>query len=360
MDVTCPHDRRCPCGRLIEQKTNGKGGRKRVYCDAQCRRRFERERERQRRDQAKGGTIDRWALPLAQEVHGLADELAAAEHRRDDLPKRLRLADRLQLAVEHFIAAAVHDARQDKAAWGQVAEAAGVSVEVARTRWSQSRVEAVLTRQRRRSPRRSTSTRMSGPADVLPGHQSPLLALASALTCQFRASGLTMADVARKVGVSPSFVSRILTGEREPSWPVVHTLTTVLGGRPQELRHLWECLHMPTPAGRDPLDQALQQFQDAIHGLHLAAYKQPLSRVCQRAAPPLELEAVEQIMRGDVVPDWPTAAALATALGGSAAHLRPLWDSVHYAVLASRYELPAPGLPIKALPVPEQPPDRHP
>lgn len=50
-----------------------------------------------------------------------------------------------------------------------------------------------------------------------------------------QASPLSLEDLARSAGISPSYVAMIERGEREPSGPVVHSLARALSIAPSEL-----------------------------------------------------------------------------------------------------------------------------
>jgi ribosome-binding protein aMBF1 (putative translation factor) len=50
-----------------------------------------------------------------------------------------------------------------------------------------------------------------------------------------QASPLSLEDLARSAGISPSYIAMIVSGEREPSGPVVHSLARALSIAPGEL-----------------------------------------------------------------------------------------------------------------------------
>lgn len=52
--------------------------------------------------------------------------------------------------------------------------------------------------------------------------------------------GPSQAELADRLGVSASSVSRLLAGRSASSWPTIHRLVEVLGGHPEDYRELWE------------------------------------------------------------------------------------------------------------------------
>jgi AraC-like DNA-binding protein len=266
--------------------------------------------------------------------------LAEAEMRSAGLPELVELADRLSSEVACFTAAAVHDARAAGASWSEVAQATGVSAERARARWSTDRVKRLLRRRERQEPQPSAAVAVA--SDVVTSEVSPAAKLAAALSYLQRASQLSVAEAARQADLSPSYVSRILAGERLPAWPVVHMLATIFGGSAADLRLLWERAHGPAAGPRRSLEAAAGRLHSALRGLHLAAACPSPDALSQGSA--LSPGTVSAVLAGEQIPDWTTTAALVARLNASPAELRPVWEDVHYAFLASMNGFPAGGL----------------
>ncbi|MFE7120158.1 helix-turn-helix domain-containing protein, partial [Streptomyces sp. NPDC057654] len=171
----------------------------------------------------------------------------------------------------------------------------------------------------------------------------PPRALGAALSHLQRLSGMSVTEAARQAGLSPSYVSRVLAGERVPAWPVVRLLATALGGRAPELRFLWESAQGVCRRPRQSVTTAAAALHTALRGLHLAAACPPVAELC--AGTDLTPEAVRDMLAGDYVPDWPVVARLVSRLGAAPAGIRPLWEDMHYAALAACLEFPPQGLP---------------
>jgi transcriptional regulator with XRE-family HTH domain len=318
----------------------GKPGRKQEYCTATCRRRAQRERSRTTVSTAQTDTPLPLARNIAESVQALAEGLLAAEYDEQDLAVLLGRAAELTREVEYYVCAAVHDARLKGASWDTVAEAAAVSPATARSRWAEKTVRRRL---KRRASERSTARqrdpaghaaqpRPDGQEPGQPGER-PSGKLAAALSHLHRGSELTIREVADRTGLSASYISRILSGERVPAWPVVETLATLFSGNADDLAVLWENAQGLTPPLRQALPDAVARLNAALRGLYLAAASPSPARVHQTSGGALSESMVKEMLAGRVVPDWRTTVAFVRAVGGTPADVRPLWEAVHYAFL---------------------------
>ncbi|GAA4027042.1 helix-turn-helix transcriptional regulator [Streptomyces plumbiresistens] len=319
----------------------GKPGRKQEYCTPACRRRAQRERSR-----TTVNTVQPTDSPLplarniAESVQALADGLMAAEYDEQDLAVLLGRAAELTREVEYYVCAAVHDARIQGAGWDTVAAAAAVSTATARSRWAEKTVRRRL---ERRASERSTARQRDAaghaaqprPDGQEPGQsgERPSGKLAAALSHLHRGSGLTIREVADRTELSASYVSRILSGERVPAWPVVETLAALFGGDPDELAVLWENAQGLTPPARQALPDAAARLNAALRGLYLAAASPSPARIHEASGGTLSETTVKEMLGGRLVPDWKTTVAFVRAVGGTPADIRPLWEAVHYAFL---------------------------
>ncbi|MFF0484960.1 helix-turn-helix domain-containing protein [Streptomyces sp. NPDC004435] len=267
-------------------------------------------------------------------------QLVRLEHGQASLADLLLCAHRIEREVNRYVTAAVQDARGVGASWDEVAQAAGVQAETARLRWSTARVQRQLRGQPVVSWRSGTD---GGDGQVpdgsagLPGH-----ALSSALSHLHRRSGMTIGDVAREADLSAPYLSRVLAGERLPSWPVVHMLATILSGAPLEFRFLWEAARGVTLPPRRPVREAAALLRAALRGLHLAAGSPDPARLAEGAV--LSPRVIREVLKGDRIPDWPLLSRLVIRLGAHPAAVRPLWEELHYAFLASHDIFPQGGV----------------
>lgn len=314
-------------------------GRKREYCSVGCRSKAQRDRSG-KTGQHKAPT----ALPLgrriAEDLQALSAALLEAEYDGRPLQELLRCASGVTREVDYYTAAAVQDARSQGSSWEQVAEAAQLSVTTARTRWPENRVRERL---RRRAAERAEVQEplapiMEGLNAAADGQLSKVAErasakLASALSHLHRSSGLTIRDVGERTSLSPSYVSRILSGERTPAWAVVGALTELFGGDPAELSVLFESAHGKVPPAQYAITDAVDRLHAALRGLHLAAGRPRVGVVRSASHGALSVQEIDDILEGVLVPGWEQTSALVTALGGWPADVRPLWQAVHYTFL---------------------------
>ncbi|MFD5752476.1 helix-turn-helix domain-containing protein [Streptomyces sp. NPDC127033] len=297
----------------------------------ECREHARREREGKLPQQPSQSALGR---PLAEDLQSLAAGLLAAEYGGQGLETMLRLAGDLAKEVECYAAAAVHDARAAGSGWEKVALAARVSTTTARMRWNEKQILRMMSRRAIRHTRGSGAG-AEGLVTADAGQPAARASqrLASALSHLHRISDLTIREVADSTGLSPSYVSRILSGERMPSWPVTASLARACGGEAEHVRALWASTQGGTQPSRLPFPRQLVRLQDALRGLYLAAARPDPSHLCRIRPGTLTREIVEDLLSGEMVPDWDTTGAFVSALGGSPADIRPLWEETYYAFL---------------------------
>ncbi|MFE7612313.1 helix-turn-helix domain-containing protein [Streptomyces celluloflavus] len=338
------------CGYCRKKFVQNQGpGRKREYCSATCRRRAQRRRD------GLGQHAVEPQLPLGREIAAdlqrLAAQLLDAEYAHEDLERLLVRAAELKREVDYYSAAAVQDARHAGMRWEGVAQAAHLTVETARTRWSSSRVERQL--RRRAEERGATPVVLWKPAmarrseahsaavmEVRTPHQQPsgaasgaMTQLAAALSHLQETSGTSIRQVAQHTMLSPSYVSRILSGDRPPSWDLVCSLASAFDADPAQLRALWEAAHGITAPASQPVHQRIARLQAALQGLHLSAGNPSAAQIARTSGGTVTTAEARRTLDGHDVPEWHVLGAIVTALGGRPADIKPLWESVHYSVL---------------------------
>lgn len=324
---------------------NGGRGRRRAYCSLACRRRAQRQRDGRRRRPPQN------ALPMgrsiAEELYSLAFDLLEAEYGRADLGELLGRARSLAKETDYYVSAAVRDARQRAVSWEEVAAGAAVSVATARMRWGEAHVMRRL--QMRSVERAAARQAPASVPDVRPkegreGVGRASRQLAAALSQLHQDSGLMIREVAENTELSPSYVSRILSVDRTPSWPVVRQLVEAFGGDPLVLRVLWEMAQGVPPAPQDFIDAATR-LNGVLRGLHLAAGCPSTGEVCEQSNGALVQEEVEAILAGTEVPTWETTGRFVTAVGGHPADIRPQWEAVYSTILGACDPAPKPAVP---------------
>ncbi|MER5546446.1 helix-turn-helix transcriptional regulator [Streptomyces sp. NPDC002589] len=262
--------------------------------------------------------------------------------------------------LESYAAAAVSDARSRGTGWDEVAAAACQSRSTVRARWSDAAVDRLF---RNRMKERATrmverpvpsACRQEILADAVTGDREETLAavrssrrLALALSFLQRRSGLHIKDAAAHTGLSPSYVSRILSGERLPTWTAVRLLAETFGADPGDLRALWEASQGLVRPTRPPLHEAVVRLAGALRGIYLAAGCPSFEYVARASSGVLTVDIVEGMLAGRIVPCWETTSHLLAALGAQPADLRGVWEDTNYAflvcVMAPPQDGPPPG-----------------
>jgi transcriptional regulator with XRE-family HTH domain len=281
---------------------------------------------------------------VAAEVRRLAQQLLDSEMREEELGSLLERAEAIRRELEIYTAAAVQDARHRGEKWEVVARAAHVAPETARARWGPERVARMMdlhANEKQAAPARWRGPAAARAADLAEGvaaeaggeEISPVSQLASALTQLQAASGLSIREVADSTMLSPSFISRVLSGDRLPTWDLVCSLAVLFGSDPAELRVLFEGAHGLTTPARQPVAAAIAQLHAAVRGLYLAAKSPSPHRIELLTSRAVDARTAHRVLAGVDVPEWEILAALVHALGGRPLDFQPLWEAVHYTFL---------------------------
>jgi transcriptional regulator with XRE-family HTH domain len=330
------------CSGPLVQNTGA--GRRRTYCGPTCRRRAQKQRQRQAGRASAVEQQGPLGRTVAAEVHRLARQLLDSELRQEELATLLDRCTAIRRELEIYTAAAVQDARHRGEKWETVARAAHVAPETARARWGPERVARMMdlhANDKRAAPTRWRAAHSARPGDVqeegavhsaeqaaLPGGQ-----LASALAELQVKSGKTIREVADLTMLSPSFISRVLSGDRLPTWDLVCTLAAIFDSDPAELRVLFEAAHGVEAPLRQPVTAAIEQLHATVRGLWLAAKSPTPERIEALSSKAVGATAARRMLAGIDVPEWEVLSALVCALGGRPADVKPLWEAVHYTFL---------------------------
>ncbi|WP_055696734.1 MULTISPECIES: helix-turn-helix domain-containing protein [Streptomyces] len=345
MSATARPTRCAVCGAPLTQKPGA--GRWRTYCSAACR------GKAQRRRQARSSPAADRQGPLGQavalEVQRLARQLVDGEMREEVLGTLLERAEAIRRELDIYTAAAVQDARHRGEKWEAVGQAAHVAPETARARWGPERVARMIDRhanEKRMAPARQGRGRLAPHPDgesrrtFPPAEESGGIRdadsvgqLASALSQLQADSPLTIKEVAESTRLSASFISRVLSGDRIPSWDLVCSLAVLFEADPADLRVLFEAAHGIAAPLRQPAVGAIAQLHAAVRGLYLAAHSPSAEQIERRSRRAVSAAVARRTLAGVDVPEWEVLAALIAALGGRPADVKPLWEAVHYAFL---------------------------
>ncbi|WP_234340749.1 helix-turn-helix domain-containing protein [Streptomyces sp. NRRL F-5630] len=187
-------------------------------------------------------------------------------------------------------------------------------------------------------------------ADGLPGHEPSLPRaqkcserrapdrLRAALSHATRRSQATQRTLAQAIKRHPSYVSRLLSGEKPLHWPYVQAFARTLGIAERLLLPLYNvAADIEPPPGTDPV----AYLRDYLGGLLLASghTRQTLNDALTGTLTPATLR---EALDGPRIPNWGVHEQLAAALFSLPSDMRPLWQAAyHHAAVQAHITKPS-------------------
>lgn len=275
----------------------------------------------------------------------------------DDPEECLRQAQQMRVRLDCLTAGLVGRARLRQVTWSRIGQALTISEDTARHRYTD---DYVLRRLRQVSRLRalpaSLSALSSGPSrhystsspndGTIPAEAEATgpayNTLAPLLSMLARASEIPLQDLARRAQCSPSYLSRILSGQRVPSWAITERLAKTCEADPAIVRKSWETEQLRRRPPRSTVDdrrdidslagvsdraQAVRKLATALRTLHVRAGQPTPQQICVHSRWRLQAHQVTAILERNEPCDWPTLVLLLSILGGSPDYFRPLWQA---------------------------------
>ncbi|MGW5003072.1 helix-turn-helix domain-containing protein [Streptomyces hydrogenans] len=331
------------CSNTVAQKPKG---RPRLYCSDECGR---RHRRYLRHQPALDGTDnDQYALQLAEHAYLTLGQVVDLTGKTDEPLAAARLLEEAIASLEFLRAALMQQAHDRKLKTSDITAALHISPDtvtrrrkdaidrrerLTRTPLSERMAHPVLNvsvphprraASRHPDPSPPRSEPMGGapgkPSTPVPPASTPASTLAMALSHLQRRHASTFAVLGEAAGVSRSYISRILSGERTPSWQVTSDIVEACGGDLEAVRPLWEAARgyrVPRPA----------TFHAALRGMQLAAGNIRPDELSARTGHTLSEHQVTGLLQGTQTADWGTVSTLVTALRGQPEAIHPLWQA---------------------------------
>lgn len=182
----------------------------------------------------------------------------------------------------------------------------------------------------RTRPLRTPRTAPAAQADDVPTTKDllrrPQQRLACALTRIWKQSQIPQAALARHMNIDPSYVSRMLSGQRDVALQHAKAITSRCGGEIALVMPLWEAAHN-VQTSLDPV-LALRAY---LRALHYAAGSPSHARIHSSVRRVITKTDVRQALDGPGVPGWHIVQPLTIALQGMPEITRPLWRKAHSA-----------------------------
>ncbi|MEU2730626.1 helix-turn-helix domain-containing protein [Streptomyces griseoviridis] len=148
----------------------------------------------------------------------------------------------------------------------------------------------------------------------------PRQRMACALTRMKHGSGRLQSEIARRLKVDQSYVSRMLSGERDVSWQYVLAICDVCGGDPTLMKPLWD-----TAAGVPPSGDAVLYLRTYLQALRYANGSPSFESILQSTQGTITADDLRQALKGPGFPPWHVVSPITTALLGLPDTVRPLW-----------------------------------
>ncbi|MFF0837630.1 MULTISPECIES: helix-turn-helix domain-containing protein [unclassified Streptomyces] len=276
----------------------------------------------------------------------------------EDTEQILEQVQQMRTRLDCLTAGLVGRARLRQVTWARIGLALSVSEDTARHRYTDDYIVRRL-KQVGHLPSVPTSLRAlyeeparhvaGGPVDKgeeIPDDVEAVGAaynrLAPVLSMLARASELPLNELARQSRCSASYLSRMLSGHRVPSWKITERFARACGADPVVLRKVWETEQLRRRQPRRPateqheidsLDgistqaQAVQRLMAALRTLHVRAGQPTAEQICITSRWRLQEAQVTDVLDGAAMGDWPTVLQLVQAMGGSVDYFRPLWEA---------------------------------
>ncbi|MFS0698120.1 helix-turn-helix domain-containing protein [Streptomyces nitrosporeus] len=136
----------------------------------------------------------------------------------------------------------------------------------------------------------------------------------------------TRQELAEQARVHPSYLSRVITGKRRPSWGTTYRITLACDGEVHAIRTLWEAAaysgSTQDTASAHTAPPRPSTLRDLLRGLFLAAGRPPDVEIERRGGG--RLKDIQAILDGHTV-GWEAVSKFSAALGGDPSTALPLW-----------------------------------
>ncbi|MEU8764697.1 helix-turn-helix transcriptional regulator [Streptomyces sp. NPDC048659] len=278
-----------------------------------------------------------------------------------------RLAQ-MQHQVDGLTAAAVGRARHRRVTWGRIGSILGISEDTARHRHSERYILRRISRLTRSTqqpcslaslfstPAATATTTPEGgsgplapPAPTEPavpaGETAEPIApsspaynrLAPILSMLLRTAQLPNKEVSQRIGCSASYLSRILSGDRVPTWTLTQKFAQVCGADPSVLRKVWESQKLSEKDRDATVTQhgttrmpAAQRLRTAVETLHTKAGRPAAQHLAVASRWTLDTADIAALLEGEVLPTDEVLLAFVRLLGGDLAYFTTLLSDARY------------------------------
>ncbi|MFF3787723.1 helix-turn-helix domain-containing protein [Streptomyces sp. NPDC001933] len=273
-------------------------------------------------DADRAGRCTESVRDIAEDFTVLAEALMHSTYGSAPTTELLHIIMGLENLVQQAIAALVVRQRSQGKPLSDLAPMLNRTEDRLRKKYDPQTVDQTLATRRR--PMRATPSTQPPESEVPTAKnllRRPRQRLACALTLMWTRSGISQRALAERMNVDPSYVSRMLSGERDVSWQHLKIITDTCDGNPDLMKPLWEAAAGVHPAGTEPA----RYLRTYLRALQYAAGSPNDTTILASAQHTITAAELHRAFNGPGVPDWPVVAQLTTTLQSLPDIARPLW-----------------------------------
>ncbi|MFC9183307.1 helix-turn-helix domain-containing protein [Streptomyces globisporus] len=262
---------------------------------------------------------------IAEDFVVRAEELLHKTHNPDTPATDLvvTVAELSQLAEEAAAALVVRQRSQGKPL-KELTPSLGLTEDRLRKKYNPQAVDLRLasrSRPRAELPGSRLPEDTSGPPSPKNRLREPGQRLACALTLMRAQSRVSQRVLAGRMRIDPSYVSRILSGERDASWQHVLAICDFCNGDTALMKPLWEMAANVPPSGGDPT----RYLHTYLRALRYAAGSPSTETILASTQNTVDAVDLRQALEGPGTPAWLVVRKLTNALWGLPEITLPLW-----------------------------------
>ncbi|WP_406414134.1 helix-turn-helix transcriptional regulator [Streptomyces halstedii] len=239
--------------------------------------------------------------------------------------------------VEEATAALVVRQRSQGEPLADLAPTLNLTEDRLRKKYDPRTVDRKLATRRRPMRTASASPQPDDPPTVKNSLRRPRQRLACALTLMWKHSGISQRVLAEHMTIDPSYVSRMLSGERDVSLQHVKMIADACGGNPDLVKPLWDVVTGVQDGGTDPV----RTLRSYLRALRYAAGSPSDERILASVQNTVTKAELHQAFEGPGIPAWPVIHQLTTAFQSLPDITRPLWRRARTSVEAVGRTFPA-------------------
>lgn len=343
------------CGRSFPGATGP--GRPAAYCSPACRQAAYRVRQRRTPtalprtpspspEAPTAAPAPDEGLPLLEFVQDTQEDIRHLArlllNTRYSAYEAVQLAVSVQRRAEVLTAGTVHLARQRGVSLEALGAALHLSPTSVRHKYCKDRVARLFQYFSNQQPApRPPSRPIPGNEDSTPPPSGPpsrraSTELAPVLSRMQAVSGLPLRRLGLRTGVSASYLSRVLSGQKFPSWELTEGIVLALGGDLATVRSLWQrereqellraTLRHDAPVPGLPEPTSCNPVHTAVQMLYERADRPSPSALAAATKGRLSTRAVRRILDGHTPREWEHLAILIRILDGEPGFFRPHWQ----------------------------------